>query len=411
MVEELDVLIIGGGPAGLTAGIYASRSKLKTAVLERKRKPGGQMSTTWELENYPGFKEATGPDIAAELTEHAKKFDCEFLKGELKQVDLHSNPKLVTTKKGEEYRAKSVIFATGAEPRTLGLPGETEFRGLGVGYCATCDADFYTDQEVLIIGSGDAAVEEAIYLTRFAKKVTIVVVHEEGKMDATKVIQERAFENPKIDYIWNSVVEEIKGDELVDRVVVKNIKTGETREVKTDGVFIFVGTIPKTECLEGEVELTEQGYVKVNERMETSVPGVYSAGDVNDKFLRQVVTACADGAIAATACERFLEERKDIEEKIEQPSEGKPVLAIFWSPTVQESMNVISNLEEILGDEKQVKIVNVDTYKSTGIADHFKVDQVPSVLAIKDKQVVESLLGGSETTRENLEDLCRGLTS
>ncbi|ACB84066.1 thioredoxin-disulfide reductase [Natranaerobius thermophilus] len=408
MSDVFDVLIIGGGPAGLTAGIYASRSKLKTAILEKKRKPGGQMSTTWELENYPGFKEATGPDIAKSLSEHAEKFGCEFLKGEVKEIDLHSNPKVVTSKKGEEYHAKSVIMATGAEPRTLGLPGEHEFRGLGVGYCATCDADFYTDQEVIVIGSGDAAVEEAIYLTRFAKKVTIVVVHEEGKMDATKVIQERAFENPKIDYIWNSVVEEIKGDELVDRVVVKNIKTGETSEVKTDGVFIFVGTIPKTEFIEGQVELTEQGYVKVNDQMETSVPGVYSAGDVNDKFLRQVVTACADGAIAATACERFLEERQDIEEKIEEPSQEKSVIVVFWSPTVKESMEAISQLEEVVGNDNQVKIVNIDTYKSTGIADNYQINEIPSIIAVRNKKVVASLTG-KEVNKEKLADFYQDL--
>jgi len=401
-MEVYDVLIIGGGPAGLTAGLYASRSKLKTAILEKKRKPGGQVSTTWELENYPGYGKTTGPELMEDFHSHVQKFGCEFLKGEVKEVDLDKNPKEIVTKKKDVYQAKSVIIATGAEPRTLGLPGEHEFRGLGVGYCATCDADFYTDQEVVVIGSGDAAVEEAIYLTRFASKVTIVVVHEEGKMDATKVIQERAFENPKIDYIWNSVVDEIKGDELVESVVVRNIKTGKKTEVKTDGVFIFVGTIPKTEFLKGKVQLTEQGYVKVNERMETSVSGVYSAGDVNDKFLRQVVTAASDGATAATACERFIEEQQEIKEKIEKPSNEKPVFVTFWSPTIEESLEVLSILDEIAGDEEKIKIVNVDTYKSTGISEYYHIKQVPSVIVVKHGEVTERLEGTDAMTREVL---------
>ncbi len=389
MYKEYDVLIIGGGPAGLAAGLYASRSKLKTAIIEERRKPGGQAATTMEMENYPGYPEATGPELMRIFAGHAEKFGCEFIKGAVKEMDLQNSPKIVKTKDGE-YRAKAIILATGAEPRTLGLKGEGQFRGRGVSYCATCDADFYTDLDVIVLGNGDAAVEEAIYLTKFVNKVTIVVIHDEGKMDAAKVIQERAYANPKINFIWNSVIEEIQGDELVTGVIVKNIKTGEMTEVSADGVFIFVGTVPRSELVRDLVETTDRGYIKVDKTMETSLPGIFAAGDVTDKYLRQVVTACADGAIAATAAEKYIEEEEGFHRDVVEPSMEKPVVVTFWSPAVEESMQTISLLEKYHAD-KDLKLVSIDVYKNYRISSRHAIKEIPTVTVFIKGEVTQRI--------------------
>ena len=302
-----DVLIVGGGPGGLAAGIYASRGRLTTAILE-KGSPGGQAATTMEMENYPGFfKEATGPDVMGNFLAHAKHFGTEILRGQAEKLELDGEIKKITTSKGETYLARSVILAPGAEPRSLGIKGEAELRGKGVSYCATCDADFFEELDVMVIGNGDAAIEEAMYLTKFADSVTVIVVHDEAVLDCNKLSAERAYKNPKIRWIWNSALEEILGDELVDAVVLKNLKTGELSKHDTNGVFFFVGTVPKTDFLQAKVALDEHGYILTNERMETNIPGVYAVGDARAKYLRQVITAAADGAIAAVAAERYLE--------------------------------------------------------------------------------------------------------
>lgn len=392
MSNLYDVLIIGGGPAGLAAGMYASRSKLKTALLEKNSKHGGQAATTMEMENYPGYPESSGPDLTKAFADHADKFGCDFLRGMAQDVDLESDPKVIKTKDAE-YLAKTVIIATGAEPRTLGLTGEGKYRGRGVSYCATCDADFYTDLDVLVLGNGDSAVEEALYLTKFCNKVTIVVIHEEGKMDATKIIQERAYQNPKIDFIWNSVIEEIKGDDLVTGAVVKNIKNGELSEVNADGVFIFVGTVPKSDFVQGKVEMTDRGYVMVDKTMETSIPGVFAAGDVTDKYLRQVVTACADGAIAATAAGKFIEEEEGFHLDVLNPSQEKPVLVAFWSPAVEASMKTISVVDQVLGEDAKVKFVSVDVYKNARISNQYYVKEIPTLLLFEKGEVTQRIEG------------------
>jgi len=302
-----DVLIIGAGPGGMTAGIYASRGRLQTAILE-KAATGGQAATTMEMENYPGFfKEATGPGVMGKFREHAEHFGTEFLRGEATELDLTGEIKKITTKKGETLTARSVILAPGAEPRSLGIKGEVRLRGKGVSYCATCDADFFEELDVIVVGNGDAAIEEAMYLTKFAENVTVIVIHDEGVLDCNKLSAERALKNPKIHWVWNSVLEEITGDELVEAAIIKNLKTGELSTLETNGVFFFVGTVPKTDFLKGAVALDEQGYILTNERMETNVPGVYAVGDARAKYLRQVITAAADGAIAAVTAERYLE--------------------------------------------------------------------------------------------------------
>lgn len=305
-----DVIIIGAGPAGLAAGLYASRARLNTLIIE-KGKEGGQIATTDEVANYPGSVEnASGPSLIARMADQAKEFGAQTVYEEIKSVDLEGKIKVVKGSK-EEYQAKTVIIATGANPRPIGCPGEKEFTGRGVSYCATCDAAFFEDMEVYVVGGGDSAVEEAMYLTKFARKVTII--HRRDELRAAKSIQEKAFKNEKLDFIWDSAVTEIKGDGIVESMIVKNLKTGEETEIVADeddgtfGIFPFIGFIPTTKLFEGIIEM-EDGYIRTDDDMKTNVPGVFAAGDNRVKSLRQVVTATADGAIAAVQAEKYINE-------------------------------------------------------------------------------------------------------
>lgn len=304
-----DVIIIGGGPAGLAAGLYAARAKLKTVILE-KDKAGGQIVTTDEVANYPGsVNEASGPSLIARMKEQAEGFGAEFVLDTVESVEVEGKIKKIHGKE-KDYEAKAVIVATGASPRYIGCPGEKELTGRGVSYCATCDAAFFEDFEVYVIGGGDSAVEEAMYLTKFARKVTIV--HRRDELRAAKSIQEKAFKNPKIDFMWNSTVVELKGDGLLQSMIVKDTQTGETKEIVADendgtfGVFVFIGYIPQNDLFKDKLDM-ENGYIVADENMHTSVPGVFVAGDNRVKLLRQVVTATADGAIAATQAEKYIE--------------------------------------------------------------------------------------------------------
>ncbi|MGB4376818.1 MAG: thioredoxin-disulfide reductase [bacterium] len=301
-----DVVIVGGGPAGLTAGIYVARSKLKAILLE-KGLPGGQIATTEHIENYPGYTAGAGYELTAIMEEQAKGFGLEIAMAEVTGVQLGGPEKIITTNQGE-YRARTVILAPGSSPRKLDVPGEKEFIGRGVSYCATCDGPFYEGLTVMVVGGGNAAVEEANYLTRFAQKVYIV--HRRDALRATKVVQERAFANEKIEILWDSVVAEIRGNETLEQVLIKNVKTGQITPVTVDGLFVYIGFIPNTAFLKGQVEMDAAGYIITNDRMETSVPGVFAAGDCRQKLLRQVVTAAGDGAIAAFAAEKYLEEQQ-----------------------------------------------------------------------------------------------------
>lgn len=303
MDKIYDVAIIGGGPAGLSAGLYASRSRLKTIIIEKGRW-GGQAATTEELENYPGsIENPTGPKLTERMKEQAEAFGTEFINGEVIGFDLSDKVKVLKLKDGE-IKAKAIIIATGAQHVNLGAPGEDTFRGKGVSYCATCDADFFTDLEVVVVGGGDAAVEEAIYLTKFAEKVTIV--HRRDQFRAAKSIVEKALANEKIHVIWDTVVEEIYGDGIVEGVKLKNVKTGEITDYRTDGVFIFVGTRPVSEFVKGIVDMDEKGYIITDSEMRTSIEGIFAAGDVRNTPLRQVITAAADGAIAAISAEKYI---------------------------------------------------------------------------------------------------------
>ena len=303
--EVYDLIIIGAGPAGLSAAIYGARAKLKTLVLE-KEAHGGQAAKTNEIVNYPGvLSDITGAEMMDNWAKHAGHFGAEIKKATVSDMDINGEIKILVTKKGV-YKARVLILTPGAAPKFLNVPGEKEFHGKGVSYCATCDAPFFIEREVLVIGSGDSAIEEAVFLTKFARRVTVAVMHDEGVLDANRHSRDEAFNNPKISWIWNSAVKEIKGGNLLTGVALENLKTGEISEAAADGVFIFIGTNPQTSFLQGKVALDSEGYILTNEQMETSVRGVYAAGDARAKYLRQVVTAAADGAIAATAAERYL---------------------------------------------------------------------------------------------------------
>lgn len=306
MSNIYDIVIIGGGPAGLSAGLYGSRSKLSVLVIE-KGKFGGQATTTAELENYPGsIENCTGPALTERMKKQAEEFGTEFIKDDVISVDFTGDIKKVLGKSGE-YNAKTVIIATGAEPRLGGFERELELRGRGVSYCATCDADFFEGLDVAVIGGGDSAITEAIYLTKFAESVT--VIHRRDSLRAAKSLQEKAFNNPKINFVWNSVVTSANGDEILESLTVKNVATGEISELSVNGVFVFVGLNPITSVFKGHINLSESGYIPTDENMKTNVEGVFAAGDVRVKSLRQVITAAADGAIAAVAAEEYINEK------------------------------------------------------------------------------------------------------
>ena len=306
-----DVVILGAGPAGLAAGLYAGRSCLKTLIIE-KGQDGGQIAITDEIENYPGqiVEGESGPSLIARMSEQAKKFGAERVSDVIKSVELEGSVKKLVGAKGEYY-GKTVILATGAFPRPIGCKNEGKFVGKGISFCATCDANFFEDFEVFVVGGGDSAVEEAMYLTKFARKVTII--HRRDELRAAKSIQEKAFKNPKMNFLWDTVVEEVDGDELLNKMTLKNVKTGELTTFEADeddglfGLFGFIGMIPNSNLFEGQINM-EYGYIKTDDNMHTNIEGVYAAGDIRVKSLRQVVTAAADGAIAAMQAEKYLAE-------------------------------------------------------------------------------------------------------
>ena len=298
-----DMLIVGGGPAGLSAAIYASRARMSVLVIEAMLS-GGQIATTERLENYPGFPEGIGGAEFGQLLEaQARRFGTEMVLATVTGVSSEGEIKTVQTSNGT-YRGRTLLIASGTRPRALGVPGEEEFKGRGVSYCATCDGFFYQDQEVAVVGGGDSALQEAMFLTKFASKVYII--HRRDQLRAINILRERAKANPKIEFLLDSQVRTINGTDSVESVTVYNKKLDKTREVKVSGIFLYVGLIPNTDFLDGSIKVDEYGYIITNEAMETSVAGVYAAGDIRQKSLRQVVTAVADGAIAAVSANNYL---------------------------------------------------------------------------------------------------------
>ena len=305
-----DVIIVGAGPAGMTAAVYTSRGNLSTLMLERGM-PGGQMANTEEIENYPGFETILGPDLSTKMFEHAKSFGAEYAYGDVTEVVDEGNYKIIKSG-NKEYKARAIIITTGAEYKKMGIPGEKEYTGFGVSYCAVCDGAFFKKKNIVVIGGGDSAVEEGGYLTRFADKVTII--HRRDELRAQKILQDRAFANEKIDFIWNSTVKQVNGkDGKISSVTLVSTVDGTETEFETEGMFVYIGMDPLTAPFKNLGILDEHGYVVTNENMETSVPGIFAAGDVRQKMLRQVVTATGDGSIAAQICQKYLEE---LEEKM-----------------------------------------------------------------------------------------------
>src|SRR4030067_1938920 len=302
--KTYEVISIGGSPAGLTAGLYTSRARLGTLLIESALF-GGQMTTTELIENYPGFPQGiTGDELSRLMEEQTKKFGMETATEEVVKVSLEGDMKVVQTHEST-YRCEALILCTGAEYRKLGISGEKEFAGKGVSYCATCDGAFFKDSQIVVVGGGDSALTHALFLTKFAKELTII--HRRDALRGTKIYQERALANPKIKFLWNSIVQEIKGDSMVRSIIVKNVKSGETKEFETDGAFLFVGLVPRTQFLEGVVQMDGGGYILTNEDCETSAKGIFAVGDCRKKLLRQISTAVGDGATAAFAAEKFLE--------------------------------------------------------------------------------------------------------
>ena len=297
-----DTIIIGAGPAGMTAALYAARSNLKVALIEGGL-PGGQMNNTSDIENYPGYVNISGPELAEKMFEPLENLGVENLYGFVKNIEDHGDVKKVITD-DEEFETRTVIVATGSKHRLLGVPGEEELNSRGVSYCAVCDGAFFRDQDLLVVGGGDSAVEEAIFLTQFAKSVTIV--HRRDELRAQKVLQDRAFANDKINFIWDSVVKEIKGENRVESVVIENVKTNQVTEHAFGGVFIYVGLDPVSDFTKDLQIQDESGWIVTDDHMKTSVAGVFAVGDVRQKDLRQVTTAVGDGAIAGQEAYKYI---------------------------------------------------------------------------------------------------------
>ncbi|MFD1926967.1 thioredoxin-disulfide reductase [Sporosarcina siberiensis] len=300
-----DVIIIGAGPAGLTAAVYTSRGNLSTLMLERGM-PGGQMANTEDIENYPGFEHVLGPDLSTKMFDHARKFGAEYAYGDVTEIIDGESYKTIIAG-ANQYKTRAIIITTGAEYRKMGVAGEAELTGRGVSYCAVCDGAFFRGKEIVVVGGGDSAIEEGSYLTRFADKVT--VIHRRDELRAQKIIQDRAFANEKMDFIWNTTVKQVNDkDGKVGSVTLQSTVDGSEKEFDTEGMFVYVGMNPLTKPFEKLGILDENGYIITNEIMETSVPGIYAAGDVREKLLRQIVTATGDGSIAAQAVQKYVEE-------------------------------------------------------------------------------------------------------
>lgn len=388
--ETYDVVIIGGGAAGLTAGIYCGRARLKTLILE-KTLVGGLATYTNEIENYPGFPEGTtGTGLMGLFHKQAKKFGVEFKMTDVQAVSLSGETKVVETFR-VRYECKAVIVAGGGKPRLTGADNEQSFLyDKGISFCATCDAAANTGKTVMVIGSGDAAIEEGMFLTKFADKVMVSVIHDHGKMDCNEIAKKQALDNPKMEFLWNTMVDSFAGGEHLEAVVLKNLKTGERQAVKADTCFLFIGYTPNTEIYNGQIKLNSRGYVLVNEKMETNIPGVFAAGDICEKYLKQVATAVGDGAIAGYGAEKYISECEVYEHQI--LNHGKPSVVYLWNATEPESRELLPLIESF--EEKhaaEVKVTKVDVYKSPGLAAKLGIPAVPAVAYLETGKIQQTL--------------------
>lgn len=390
-VENYDVVIIGGGPAGLTAAIYAGRARLKTILIE-KALIGGLATYTNEIANYPGFPDAPkGEAITNLMKEQAKKMGVDFKLTAVKTVDLAGEEKVVETFRNK-YIAKTVILATGGRNRVTGATNEEKYLfDKGISFCATCDAAANTDKHVVVIGSGDAAIEEGMFLTKFASKVTVSVMHDEGKMDCNEIAKEAALANEKMEFVWNTVVDSFEGDEHLNQVVLKNVKTGELIPIDCDNCFEFIGYIPNTELFEGQIEMTGRKYILTDDKMATNLPGVFAVGDVREKWLKQIATAVGDGAIAGMAAEAYIAETETFEEHIMQAK--RPGLIYVYNAIDADSRAFLQTIEKIEEEAAGAIAVNrIDVYKSTGLADRLGIKTFPAVVTTKGGKIDQTLL-------------------
>jgi len=372
--REFDLLILGAGPAGLAAAIFGGRARYRTGIICNGT-VGGQVGTTFYLENYPGFGKGTSAASVVEAFErHAEQMGAELLFDQIFGVDFTQERKILKGSSGN-YVGRTIILCPGAEPRSPGIPGEERLRGRGVSYCALCDADFFNQKRVCMIGSGDAAIEEAEYLTRFAASVTIIVVHEEGKVDANATSYQNARNNPRIHWEWNAMVNSIEGQEQVEAVVIRDLLEGSQRRIETDGVFIYVGSRPNTDIIRGEVALDAGGYIIVDHKMQTNCAGIFAAGDACAKYLRQVVTAVADGAVAAVAAGRYLTDLDLFEREIL----AKPLTATgYYRPGNEADMEDLREFESRLRlADKEIPLIRVNSQRHEFLRERYAVSQLP----------------------------------
>ena len=384
-MEKRELVIIGAGPAGLSSAIYGRRAGLDVLILE-KGTPGGQINITDEIENWPGVIHSTGSELGESFRKHAAHFNTEFRDCTVKSIEMRSGSKIIVTDKGE-IEAEAIILATGASFRKLGCPGEAEKTGAGVSYCAVCDGACFEDETIAVVGGGNVAVEAAGYLTRFANKVYII--HRRDEFRADRLAIEQALANPKIEPVWNSVVESIEGDGLVEKLVLKNVKTGEVSDLPVAGVFVFVGTEPNVAYL-GEpgsvVKQTRGGWVDTNEKMETSVEGIFAAGDIRDKFIRQVVTAADDSAIASMAAYSYITEQLHLRSVLIEPEE---VVALLTSSIDQAQVTLQVETEKF-AKESGKKIAFIDGYRNGKMVEKLGIAQLPAIIEMKKGEMTRS---------------------
>jgi thioredoxin reductase (NADPH) len=382
-IEYYDVVVIGGGAAGMTAALYAGRARLKTLLIE-KSLIGGLAAYTSEVENYPGFPDGIdGTELMRLFDRQFRKFGVQVKLTDVKTLADFGDHKAAGTFR-IDYHAKAVIVATGGRPRLTGARNEERFLGRGVSFCATCDAARYTGKRVLVVGSGDAAVEEGLFLTRFAREVLVSVIHDEGKMDAGEAAREKALANPKMRFIWNTAVDGFEGEESLERVILRDLKTGALLPVEADGCFLFIGYLPNTKIFEGLLTVSPRGYLITNEDMETNIPGIFAAGDVREKTLRQVASSVGDGAVAGYMAERYISDLETLGEKLFKP--GGTTLALIYNAADEADRDMLALAEGL--ERGGAGFQALDTYKSNRIAAYLGCPESPALCVIKDGKIL-----------------------
>lgn len=388
--ERYDVVIIGGGAAGLTAGIYCGRARLKTLLIE-KSLVGGLATYTNEIENYPGFPQGqSGLDLMNLFHQQAKKFGVKFKLTDVKSVSLEGDTKVVETFRNR-YECSAVIIASGGKPRLTGAKNEEKYLyDKGISFCATCDAAANTGKTVVVIGSGDAAIEEGMFLTKFADKVLVSVMHDVGIMDCNEIAKGQAMDNPKMEFLWNTVPDSFEGDDHLEGVVLKNLKTGQLEPIAADTCFLFIGYLPNTELFQDILDMSPSKYLKTNERMETNIPGVWAVGDVRDKFLKQVATAVGDGAVAGYGAEKYIAESEMFESQILHAE--KPALVYLFSAVDSDARELLTYIEQLEEEiSPRLSVAKVDIYKSDGIARRLGINRFPAVALVENGRIVKTM--------------------